>query len=388
MTTIGDQYAKSVLLVGASGRIGRSLAPLLANLPGVRLGLTSTQPDRIADLADSVGAKVTSLDVLDEDRCAAEFQNWDVVINTAGPEERVVLPVLRSCIRAGSNYGDIAANSVITARSLALASSAQQAGVSALIGAGTSPAVSCLLAQHAVAQLDTVDELIVGYIYPVPDPSECPSYARDFEDGRGSATWITELEAPVGQTEIVRNGGTTTVDAWSHTLPLTFPMGPTVEALPCNYPETTLLHHAHPTIPNISMVVQFDSTAAADAWRTASSDLASGASINDVGAAFFHTLSEEKHKDPDLTRVAKIPTVNVTGTLNGRKARYNVRTTEWVPTEVIAATACAWLIGQPSPGVHTAESTFAALPFLRQAYTIGRLDLPTQGVLTEELILE
>src|SRR5207245_5434697 len=96
--------ATKVLIVGGSGRIGAACASLLARdklltelLIGARnLGLARK-------VAKDVGTKATAVrvDAEDDGRLATLVNRVDLIVNTAGPDFRVALPVARAAIEAG-----------------------------------------------------------------------------------------------------------------------------------------------------------------------------------------------------------------------------------------------------------------------------------------------
>ena len=85
----------------------------------------------------------------------------DVVLNCIGPFYRYGPPVLRAAIEVGVNYVDICDDMDATEEMLALDGQAREAGISALIGMGSSPGMANLLvkftAQTLLDQVDSVD---------------------------------------------------------------------------------------------------------------------------------------------------------------------------------------------------------------------------------------
>lgn len=378
---------KRVLLLGATGRMGRCVAPLLAMLPDVQLGLGGRSLGILEDLAKPLGALAVQIaDLRDERGLATLFADWDVVINAAGPEQEVVLPVLRAAIASGTHYGDIAAETSVARDSLELSDLAKSAGISALCGIGTMPAATCLLAKYAIGQFETVDDVLIGMTYPTPDAQTCATYAEQFSQGNGSATWKTMLFAPIDGAVIKQAGSVRPViGTWENRREIHYPNGPKLPGLISNFPEVLLIDRRYPEIPNVAVAVGLDSTCAADAWRTALSDIAKGRSRDYAAEEFMRTMAGDDQKDLALVTLGKIAMVNVTGTRKGVPGRLAVRTSEWIPTENLMVAMTEWLLSSARrPGVFVAEDLFDPLTFFERSYELTGRMRPECGLIVEE----
>lgn len=141
-----------VLALGGTGLFGRNaVRHLVSSEPATQVTIASRNLEagkRVAsELGDRVGA--TQIDVREEDRLASLAQDYDLVLNTAGPEWEVLLPALRAAISAGTHYCDLGGVGAVAEEQLALHDAARAANVTAVVGAGSDPAVTSLLAVHA-----------------------------------------------------------------------------------------------------------------------------------------------------------------------------------------------------------------------------------------------
>src|SRR2546430_14299052 len=92
--------------------------------------------------AAEIGAKgiAVEVDATNEARLASLARDYDLIVNTAGPDFRVALPVTRAAISAGVHACGIAAGGPSLEEGLALAGRAQEAGGGVLTGRGPPPA--------------------------------------------------------------------------------------------------------------------------------------------------------------------------------------------------------------------------------------------------------
>lgn len=375
-----------VLLIGAAGRMGRCTLPVLLRQKNVEVGIADCAS--VEKLAAENGVEAVAIDTNNEKELTEIIAKWDIVVSTAAFINEVTLPIIRACIAGKTDYVDICATTDVTLNAFALKEEAEKAGVTILSGIGTAPAVTCLLAKLGIEELDTAEEAIIGYIYPVPAPEECPDYEKGFVEGHGSGTWVTELGGPHGEVPMLINGKVEKVSgAWNHQKLMRYPYGPAVEMVPSDYPEVYIMPISYPEIPNVSTVVQFDSKLATEAWHQALLDLEAGKTMDEAGARFFRTMANDFDKDSELVALGKVPVVNIIGTKDGKKVCCAVRTSEWIKTENVLVAAYDWIISEKRPaGVFTAEQIIEPLDLFKAAYAVGGEEEPAGGLVVKEVI--
>jgi len=167
-------------------------------------------------VAVEIGPKAIAMeaDATDEARLASLARGYDLVVNTAGPDFRVALPVTRAAISAGVHCCDIAADGPSLERVLALHEKAQEAGVTVVTGIGHIPGTSNLMMQHAANQLDKVTDLRMCVWWQLSREETDLFGDEDAmrKTGRINASWQTILTWVAGRVRTYRDGRLVAVD--------------------------------------------------------------------------------------------------------------------------------------------------------------------------------
>ena len=147
------QGARTVLVVGGTGAFGGRLVRGLIDTTDFAVAIAGRDLDRATAVAAALGPRVRALrldavTVTAEDlRASGAF----VVVDAAGPFQGASYRLARAAIEAGLHYVDLADGRDFVAGFVALDEAAKAAGVVALTGASSTPALS-----HAV--LDRLTE--------------------------------------------------------------------------------------------------------------------------------------------------------------------------------------------------------------------------------------
>lgn len=156
-----------VLFLGA-GNVGSNAALQLAqNRPDVQIRVGDLRLDnaqRTAAATTSASAEAVQVDVHDPASLAAALDGVDIVLNTVGPFYRNAAPVMEGAIAAKAHYVDVNDDDDVAVKVLAdqdLRERAAQAGVRLVIGCGTTPGVSNIIARHGIDGLDTPQRVTV-----------------------------------------------------------------------------------------------------------------------------------------------------------------------------------------------------------------------------------
>jgi len=158
-----------VAIVGAGGTIAPAIVRDLAESEEVgELLLVDLDRSRAQAVADRHGGRV-----------ADGIEGADVVVNSAG--YRINLEVMRSCLDQGAHYIDLGGLYWMTGKQLELHAEFQRAGLLALLGMGSSPGKTNVMAAHAARVLgsETLDTVHVaaGGRDLDPPPGESFPYA-------------------------------------------------------------------------------------------------------------------------------------------------------------------------------------------------------------------
>jgi lysine 6-dehydrogenase len=142
-------------VLGAAGTIAPAiLRDLAASEEVASMLLLDLDGDRAAAAASAHGgSKATSkaVDARNRDELAAVLDGADVLVNTAS--YRVNLDAMRACLRAGCHYLDLGGLYWVTGSERELSAEFERAGLLAILGIGSSPGKTNLMAQVAVREL-------------------------------------------------------------------------------------------------------------------------------------------------------------------------------------------------------------------------------------------
>jgi short subunit dehydrogenase-like uncharacterized protein len=198
---------KTILLYGATGYSGALIAA-----EGARRGMSSKGNSacamtlaarngrRLLAVADEHGMNRRAFGLDSTAHLMAELEQFDVVINAAGPFVSTALPLATAALQARCHYVDINAELDVYRELDDLALKAQQRGIALVSGAGTSAAASNLLLDFALDRLARNGRAQANGILGAVRIA-----AAQFADvSRGSA--LTALRLARTQVAVVREG--------------------------------------------------------------------------------------------------------------------------------------------------------------------------------------
>lgn len=145
----------NVAVVGAAGTIAPAIVRDLAESDEVsRMLLLDLDGARAAAVASAHGggkATAQSVDARDADGFARRLQDVDVLLNTAS--YRINLEAMRACLTAGCHYLDLGGLYWMTRRQFEFDAQFERAGLLAVLGIGSSPGKTNLMARRGVDEL-------------------------------------------------------------------------------------------------------------------------------------------------------------------------------------------------------------------------------------------
>lgn len=369
--------------VGGTGRIGRPSARFLAQNEVVsEIAIAGRDLPLARRVAAEIGpkARAVEVDATDEKRLASLAAGYDLIVNTAGPDFRVALPVTRAAIAAGVNCCDIAADGPSVEKALALDGKAKDARVTIVTGIGHIPGISNLLMQHAANQLEMVDDVRLCVWWDLSheralfgDPQEMR------KTGRISASWQTVLAWTAGRIRTYRNGRWIDVDPFDEATEIPLPKGRgTVTAIPIGSTEPITFPRRNPGVRSVSVLMALHPPQLNEILRVQARRIASGeADAAAATLAFFETIMA----DPDrwLKSRREIPVgfgmmASATGRKRARKNRYSCWPAgPWESTVgPVTVAALRILRGEVRDrGVFAPEAVFDSIPFLEAAAQYG-----------------
>jgi len=146
-----------IVVLGGCGQVGSYAVRTLASMDDVsEVVVADIALDRAQALAAEIGSgKVKSLrvDALDPESVRAAIRGCRVVLNCTGPFYKFVPTILRTVIQEKIDYVDVCDDVDVTLEILGWDADAKRAGITALIGMGSSPGITNLMARYAADHL-------------------------------------------------------------------------------------------------------------------------------------------------------------------------------------------------------------------------------------------
>ncbi|MDP3854164.1 DUF4166 domain-containing protein [Phenylobacterium sp.] len=216
-----------VVLVGATGAFGERLARLLAAWPDIRLVLAARRSAPLHALAAELGCEAARID-RDQPEGLVALRPW-AVVDAAGPFQHSDLRLARAAIGYGAHYVDLAdARDFVAAFPDALDAEARAAGVLAVTGASSTPALSNAVLDRLTAGWTIVDEISVA----ISPGAKAP---------RGLSVMQAILSYVGSPVPLFTSGRWREAPGWSGVRRLDFPgLGPRLASL-CETPDLDIL---------------------------------------------------------------------------------------------------------------------------------------------------
>ena len=213
-----------VAVLGAAGTIAPAIVRDLADSREVAdLLLLDLDEDRARAVAATHGGRRAAARRADARRgLAAQLDGVDVLVNSAS--YRVNVDAMRGCLEAGCHYLDLGGLYWMTGRQLELDDELRAAGLLGILGIGSSPGKTNVMAALAVRRLgerpERIDVVAAGRDIDPPDGFSLPYSLRTLldeltmrpvvvEDGRAqeleplSEGGLVRLPEPIGEAETI-----------------------------------------------------------------------------------------------------------------------------------------------------------------------------------------
>src|SRR5438309_3191497 len=153
--------AVKVLILGGYGAMAQSTVPDLLSSPGVeRVGIAGRNASKaVAFAAARRGDRATavSVDARDPADLVRELKHWDCVVNSTWYDLNA--HSTEAAIEAGIHYCDLGGLYHQTLRQLKLDARARDAGVTCVLGIGSTPGTMNVMGVYGASKLDTVSKV-------------------------------------------------------------------------------------------------------------------------------------------------------------------------------------------------------------------------------------
>jgi len=176
----------NVAVLGAGGIIAPAIVRDLAESDEVgALSLLDLDLARAQAVADAHGGpRARAIEVDARSDLAGALEDVDVLVNSAS--YRINLDAMRACLEAGTHYIDLGGLYWMTGEQLTLSDNFEQAGLLALLGMGSSPGKTNVMAARAVRELGTpptrIDVIAAGRDLAPPDAVSFPYAVQTLVD--------------------------------------------------------------------------------------------------------------------------------------------------------------------------------------------------------------
>src|SRR5438034_3959275 len=172
-----------VLILGGYGAMAQSTVPDLLASPGVeRVGIAGRSAARAKSFAAAQRddrATAVSIDARDSAALVRELKRWDCVIHSSWYD--LTVPIMEAAIAAGIHYCDLGGLYHQTLRQLKLDARAKDAGVTCILGIGSTPGTMNVMGMHGASKLNKVDKVLLrssGAVVAGGEPGKfVPPYA-------------------------------------------------------------------------------------------------------------------------------------------------------------------------------------------------------------------
>ncbi|SOJ57557.1 Lysine 6-dehydrogenase [Mycobacterium simulans] len=167
---------KNVLLLGSTGAVGRACLDVLAERHDMYLAIAGRDEARLREVASAIQGDVelARLDVTDAAAVAAAVRCCDVVINCAGPSQRLSAQVAEAAIDARVPYVDPGGDQALLDR-------IRTAAVPVVLQAGVQPGLSGLLLRVLAPQQSDDITAWCGGLQPLT-PASVLEYMASLHD--------------------------------------------------------------------------------------------------------------------------------------------------------------------------------------------------------------
>lgn len=338
-------------------------------------------------------ASAVQVDLHDTSHLAALATDSDIMVNTAGPGFKVLLPALRGAIKAGVNYCDLCCDGPTREKALDLDGSARESGISALMGIGVI-GLSNLLMMHAAQQIDHAKELRFCIFSAVAEYGDGPKALLDEWEklGHADSSWQDIIRQAVGPVRIYRDRRWLDVDPLEDQVRLSPPGMGEIFAVPGGLPEPITIPRVLKGLESVSAVSSFHPPELNEIYCQLGRRIARGEIDESKAATLFFehlaSLPKEAQKLPKGGESGWLMWAEAIGTKNNKPTRYRCWPNgDWATTAgPLAAAALKILRGEVKlKGVLSPESCLDPMPFFAEVAKIEGVKTRKERLLGESI---
>src|SRR3989344_7028597 len=150
------------VVLGATGEEGSIASKDLLN-SGCKVLLCGRNRNRIKNILKHKNAEFQYVDVLNVDETASIIKKSGAKIVLNCVELKWNLNVMNTCLKAKVNYLDLGGLQEMTQEQYNLDKNFKNAKLTALLGCGSTPGISNIMASYAAEKLDSIDHIDLGF---------------------------------------------------------------------------------------------------------------------------------------------------------------------------------------------------------------------------------
>ena len=161
-----------VLVIGGCGRVGKGAVVDFVNSPDVSdVVIGDINAEEAAKYIEAVGSnklKYEHINLNDYDSLVSKIKRYDVVANAALYSS--VVDVTKAAIEAKRHCSDAGGFYYHSLKQMELHEAAKNAGITVVMGLGTSPGITNVCVRYGADKLDEVDEIHISASGSIPKP--------------------------------------------------------------------------------------------------------------------------------------------------------------------------------------------------------------------------
>ncbi len=154
---------KKWLLYGAYGYTGRLILEE-AMRRGHRPVISGRSEEKLSELRERYGIEAIPIDLNNEQKLLNSLEEVELIFNAAGPFIYTSEPILRACLKTGTNYVDITGEIPVFQRVFSLDEEARRKGICLLPGAGFDVVPTDCLAKYLSEQMPDARFLELAFV--------------------------------------------------------------------------------------------------------------------------------------------------------------------------------------------------------------------------------
>lgn len=157
------------MLYGAYGYTGRLIAQE-ASKRGHNPVLAGRSAEKLVPLAEKLNFDYIILDLKDESSLNKSLEDFDLVFHSAGPYKHTSAPMVKACLKVGTNYVDITGEIPVFEENFKYDTQAKDAGIAIISGVGFDVVPTDCLAKYVSEKVSDPTTLDLG-ITAMSNPS-------------------------------------------------------------------------------------------------------------------------------------------------------------------------------------------------------------------------